>query len=123
MPKRYPSAPAGKFTMDGWKGGTALVEIRKAENGRISYVSAKYTRFTDDGAHIIDGTESAELVIQEGRPRIVWHSDLRSSGAQTGTKKTSEPSGFIVSPLGEPLEGTLVTNLNGKVYSQPNPGT
>ncbi|PZQ51111.1 MAG: hypothetical protein DI555_21340 [Novosphingobium pentaromativorans] len=123
MPKRYPSAPAGKFSMDGWKGGKALVEIRKAKNGRISYVSAKYAGFTDDGAHIIDGTESAELVIQEGRPRIVWHSDLRSSGAQTGTKKTSEPSGFIVSPLGEPLEGTLVTNLNGKVYSQPKPGT
>jgi len=123
MPKRYPSAPAGKFTMGGWKGGKVLVEIRKAANGRISYVSAEYTGFTDDDTHIIDGTESAELVMQEDRPRIVWHSDLHSSGAQIGTKKTSEPGGFVVSPLGEPLEGTLVTKLNGKVYNQPNPGT
>lgn len=56
MPKRCPSAPAGKYTMGGWKGGEAAVEIRKAPNGRITFVSAKYTGFTDDGSHIIGKT-------------------------------------------------------------------
>lgn len=123
MPRRYPSAPAGRFTMDGWKGGKAEVEIRKTASGRISFVSARYAGFTDDGAHVIDGTESAELVMKDGRARIVWHSDLRASGAQTGTKKTTEPGGFVISPLGEPLDGDLVTTIDGKTYRKPAPGT
>lgn len=123
MPKRYPSAPAGKFHMAGWKGGEALVEIRKAANGRITYVSAKYTGFTDDGLHIIDGTESAEFAVVAGNAQIVWHSDLRSSGKQQGTKKTSEPGGFVISTLGEPLEGDLITTIDGKTYQRPKAGT
>lgn len=123
MPRRQPSAPAGKFTMLGRKGGKALVEIRKAPNGRITYVSAKYMKYTDDGRHFIDGSESAELAIIDHSPRIIWHSDLRSSGAQNGTKKTSEPGGFIISPLGEPLQGDLITKIGDKAYHRPRRGT
>lgn len=123
MPKRYPSAPAGKFEMAGWKGGKAEVEIRKTANDRISYVSATYTGFTDDGIHIIDGRESAELVIKESRARIIWHSDLHSSGSQNGTKETSEPDGFVISLLGEPLEGELITTIGSTTYRTPPPGT
>ena len=123
MPKRYPFVPAGKFTLDGGVGGSAQVEVRKADNGRITFISASYREYTDDGSHIIDGTESAELVVGGGQPRIVWHSDLRSSGRQVGTKKTSEPGGFVISPMGQPLEGELVTTLDGKTYRPPPPGT
>lgn len=123
MPKRYPSAPAGKFEMAGWKGGRAEVEIRKTSNDRISFVSVTYAGFTDDGIHIIDGTESAELVTRESRARIVWRSNLHASGAQNGTKKTSEPDGFVISPLGEPLEGELITTIGSKTYRTPPPGT
>lgn len=123
MPRRYPFVPAGKFTMPGRVGGSAQVEIRKTAQGRTAYVSASYASYTDDGVHIIDGTESAELVTNGGEPRIVWHSDLRSSGRQMGTKKTSEPGGFVISPLGKPLEGELVTTIDGKTYRPPRPGT
>ncbi|WP_334186127.1 TolB family protein [Novosphingobium sp.] len=123
MPRRYPSVPAGKFTMAGQKGGEARVEVRKDVNGRVSYVATRYTNYTDDGKHTINGTESAELVKSAGAPRIVWHSDLRSSGSHSITKKTSEPGGFVLSPLGQPLEGNLVTTQDGKVYSPPQPGT
>lgn len=123
MPQRYPFAPAGKFTMPGRVGGSAQVEIRKDERGHITFVSANYAGYTDDGGHIIDGTESAELIGSGGKARIVWHSDLRSSGRQTGTKKTSGPGGFVVSLLGEPLEGELVTTIDGKTYRPPRPGT
>jgi hypothetical protein len=123
MVRRDSPAPAGKFTMQGWAGGSAQVEIRKDESGSITFVSASYTKFTDDGVHVIDGTESAERVSNGGKPRIVWHSDLRSSGRQTGTKKTSEPGGFVFSVVGEPLEGELVTTIDGKTYRPPRPGT
>ncbi|MET0588212.1 MAG: hypothetical protein ABWZ75_06780 [Novosphingobium sp.] len=121
MPTRG-AVPEGKFTLAGRAGGSAQVEIRK-NAGRPIFVSAVYDRFTDDGQHVIDGSESAELVVKDGRPRIVWHSDLRSSGKQTGTKKSSEPGGFVISPMGEPLEGELVTTIDGKTYRPVQKGT
>jgi hypothetical protein len=123
MPMRYPFLPAGKFTLEGRAGGSAQVEVRKEGNGRITFVSADYRKYSDDGEHIIDGTESAGLVVRDGQPRIVWHSDLRSSGRQIGTKKSSEPEGFVMSPMGQPLNGELVTTIDGKAYRPPRPGT
>lgn len=119
MPRRVGGVPAGKYTMIGRKGGSAEVEFRNI-GGR--YVSAVYTNYTDDGLHVINGTESAELEMVGGKPRVVWHSNIRSSGRQNGTKKTS-PGGFIVSPMGEPLEGELVTTIDGEVYRPPLKGT
>lgn len=121
MPVRM-GVPEGKFTMTGAKGGSAEVEIRKTA-GRVTYVSATYSGYTEDGEHVIDGSESARMEMQGGKPRIVWHSDMRSSGKQTGTKKTSEPGGFVISPMGEPLEGELVTTIDGKVYRPVQKGT
>jgi hypothetical protein len=121
MPTRS-AIPEGSFTLAGRAGGSAQVEIRK-NGGRPVFVSARYDRFTDDGQHVIDGTESAELVLKDGKPRIVWHSDLRASGKQTGTKKSSEPGGFVISPMGEPLEGELVTTIDGKTYRPVQKGT
>lgn len=121
MPTRS-GVPAGKFTMAGQAGGSAQVEIRKT-GGRITFVSARYDRYSDDGQHVIDGTESAEFVMKDGKPRIVWHSDMASSGKQVGTKRTSEPGGFVISPMGEPLEGELVTTIDGKTYRPVQKGT
>lgn len=121
MPKRV-GLPEGKFTLAGRVGGSAQVEIRKS-GGRVTFVSAIYDKFTDDGRHVIDGSESAEMAMKDGKPRIVWHSDMRSSGAQVGTKTTSEPGGFVISPMGEPLEGELVTTIDGKTYRPVQKGT
>ncbi|RZI76931.1 MAG: hypothetical protein EOP13_00115 [Pseudomonas sp.] len=123
MPNRAAFAPAGKFTLAGRQGGSAQVEIREASPGRISYVAARYDGYSDDGIHVIDGTESAEVIARGQQSRIVWHSDLRSSGRQIGTKKTIEPGGFVMSPMGQPLEGELVTTIDGKTYRPPRPGT
>jgi hypothetical protein len=123
MPKRYPFLPAGKFTLEGRIGGSAQVEVRKSGDGHITFISASYRNYTDDGSHIIDGAESAELIASGGQSRIVWHSNLRSSGKQVGTKRTSEPGGFVMSPMGQPLEGELITTIDGKTYRPPQPGT
>ena len=123
MPRRNPEAPEGEFTMNGWVGGSAKVEVRKNSEGRINFISANYDSYTDDGIHVIDGIESAERVDSGKEARIVWHSDLRASGGQTGTKKTSEPGGFVISAFGEPLQGELVTTIDGKTYRPPRAGT
>jgi hypothetical protein len=105
--------------------GSADVEIRRAADGsRLTFVSARYSHFTNDGLHIIDGTESAEAIGNGNASRVVWHCDLQASGLQHGTKLTSEPSGFIPPgfaslPSTAPPVGSLTTTIDGTVYSAP----
>lgn len=122
MPQRYPEAPAGKFTMKGKVAGSAEVEIQRDDAG-ISYVAARYSGYSDDGLRVIDGTESAKRNGKGYSARIVWHCDVRASGKQVGTKKTSEPTGFVMSLMGEPLQGEIVTVIDGKTYRPPKRGT
>lgn len=119
LPRRAPGLPAGKFVMDGKSGGRADVEIERNGSG-ISAIRVRYTDYTDDGQHIINGTESASRNGTGLAARVVWHSDLRASGLQNGTKKTGS-AGLIMSFFG-PLEGELVTTIDGKEYRRPAPG-
>jgi hypothetical protein len=109
--------PPGKYVLDGKVGGKAEVEIGEG----FSTISVRYTDFTDDGGHIINGTESAKREGAGLLGRVVWHSDLRSSGLQTATKKTS-PEGYVFSFRG-PISGDLVTTIDGKEYHPPKPGS
>lgn len=114
----------GKYVLDGKFGGKAEIDY----TGRS--ISIRYTDFTDDGGHIINGTESAErqpapaganpMAAMMGG-NVVWHSDLRSSGIQNATKKTG-PSGIVISGFRGPIEGDLVTTIDGKEYRRPQPG-
>ncbi len=120
LPQRNRDLPPGKYVMEGKRGGRADVEIGQ-ENGRLSAIRVQYTNYTDDGQHIINGSESAERQGAGLDARIVWHSDLRSSGLQNGTKKTG-PDGLVMTFSG-PIEGELVTTIDGKEYRRPSPGT
>lgn len=120
LPQRGGELPAGKYLMDGKSGGKAEVEVEHAR-GRMSAIRVRYTDYTDDGQHIINGTESATRDGTGMTARVVWHSDLRSHGLQNGTKKTG-PGGFVMTFSG-PLEGELVTTIDGKEYRRPQPGT
>ena len=117
--------PPGKYVLEGKFGGKAEVDY----TGRR--ISIRYTDFTDDGGHIINGTESAErqpapagatgMAAMMGG-NVVWHSDLRASGIQNATKKTTEPGGLVISGFRGPIEGDLVTTVDGKEYRRPPPG-
>ena len=120
LPKRRNGLPAGKYVLDGKFGGKADVEIEKDAGGVIA-IRVHYTNYTDDGQHIINGTESASRTGAGLTARIVWRSDLWSSGLQTATKKTG-PGGFVMAFRG-PVEGDLVTTVDGKEYRRPQPGT
>lgn len=109
----------GKFVLKGRASGSAEVEIRSAGEA-VSFVSARYTNFSNDGRHIIDGTESVERAAAPGQ--FVWHSDIHANGAQHGSKVTSEPGGFVFGKDGR-IAGTLTTTVDGRSYAPPQPGT
>jgi hypothetical protein len=123
-----PYPPAGTYTLQGRVFGEAEVEITwNAENTAISTVAASYTDFSDDGYHVLNGTESVtrrtpSTFVSE----LDWYSDLEQTGCTTGTKVTS-PDGFhlridILQTVFD-ATGTLTTTVDGRTYTQPANGT
>jgi hypothetical protein len=116
----------GKYVMKGRVAGSAEVEI--GQGGRTS---VRYSGYSDDGFHFIDGTESVERLPPPaggaGGPMamfnapVVWHSDLHASGIQNGTKLTN-PEGYQPGGRGQPSKGWLRTTIDGKTWTQPAPG-
>lgn len=123
-----PYPPAGTYTMAGDASGEAEVEIVwNDENTTVSTVSVSYTDYSDDGFHVLDGTESVtrrnpSMLVSE----LDWHSDLEQTGCTTATKTTS-PDGFhlridVLETVFE-ATGTLTTTIDGRTYTQPANGT
>lgn len=121
LPKR-PHIPPGVYTLPGRVAGEAQVEIKpRPDSEGIGAVAVAYKGYTDDGAHVIDGTESLAFV-PGAKPKFVLQSDLTSRGAQTATKKTSGPGLFIYDTgMAMSWEGDLTTTIDGKAYGPPTP--
>jgi hypothetical protein len=117
-----PQIPAGNYTLDGRRFGSAAVTVLDTAS-RISSISVTYTNYSDDGANIINGTESVTNNGSQLGP-VTFHENLTLGGANTGTKLTSEPGGYSVSQIAiafgayQPT-GTMTTTVNGQVYTQP----
>lgn len=105
----------GKYILKGKVSGQADVEFVGKGDAVVS-ISARYSNYSDDGRHIINGTESAEH--GSGLGQVVVHSDIKASGAQNGTKVSSEPGGFVIGWQG-PVSGTLTTTIDGRAYTPP----
>jgi hypothetical protein len=123
LPTR-PHLPAGTYTLKGKKSGEAKVVITEtADKSAIAKVEVTYTDYSHDGVNIVNGTESGSSA------PYTWHADLKLSGLHTGTRKTSEPGGFVVTPppANNPfgratISGTLTTTLDGHSYTSPGTG-
>ena len=127
LPAMAGNFPApGTYTLKGKVSGSAAVVLKAASGGMgLSSVSVMYTDFTDDGLRIINGTESAETTGGGMMGGVIIHSNLTSSGCQTGTKITSEPGGFKVEGGfmgGGTITGTLTTTIGGRPYTSPETG-
>ena len=91
----------------------------------VSHVDATYANYSDDGIHVINGTESADRDPSSTADvsSLTWHSNLTLSGCQAGTKVTSEPGGFhlTISINSNKLNatGTLTTAIDGTTYAEP----
>lgn len=119
--------PAGNYVLRGKVSGSAQVRLTaSAGHDDISSVEVSYTHYSDDGTHIIDGSE--KVMRTNPTPtleQLDWHSDLTESGVLKGTKKTS-PEGLglkidIAMPVFQ-ATGTLTTTVDGHAYRQPGNG-
>lgn len=116
----------GKYVLQGKASGHADVEFRgSAGQFGMSGVFVTYSDFSDDGLHIINGTESAERVAGAGgimamMGKMVVHSDLKLTGIETGTKVTGE-GGFTPGLFGQKQQGMMTTTIDGMVYTSPAP--
>jgi hypothetical protein len=124
LPNRQAMAPSGKFKLLGKVSGEASVEIKQDAHGRgISFVSAHYVNYSDDGFHIINGDERVEKLGNGLAASLEWHSNLTESGLTKATKVSSEPQGLIIGPTGHPVKGSMTTTVDGKSYTSPPPGS
>src|SRR6185437_6147317 len=85
---------AGTYVLHGSTSGTASVQIGVDNStDSVDSVSVSYRNFSDDGFHVINGSESAAGgggILQH----VLFHENLKLSGKQTGSKVTSEPGGY-----------------------------
>ncbi|MEU1182347.1 hypothetical protein ABZ464_32850 [Streptomyces sp. NPDC005820] len=119
-----PHLPAGHYTLDGRFAGQAAVDlVENADRTGLTRISVTYTGYSDDGKTFLTGTESVENAGTPSSP-VTFHERLRVTGAHTGTKTTSEPDGYTISPLSslqgsyQPA-GTMTTVLDGHLHLQP----
>jgi hypothetical protein len=121
-----PHLPAGSYTVRGARSGSASVVITTDSSGtRIMTIKVSYANYSDQRGRVINGTESASLLIDSPFSPLTWNEDLTLAGRQSGTKVTSA-GGFKLSPL--ILEnivqatGTMTTTIDGVTYTQPGNG-
>ncbi|HKA15122.1 MAG TPA: hypothetical protein VKH41_08915, partial [Myxococcota bacterium] len=123
-------APAGTWTLRGQAFGTATVHITTSTNPSVvSHTDATYANYSDDGIHVLNGSESVDRdPASTGLKSVtVWHQNIPLTGCQTGAKVTSEPSGFrlTIDLFANKFNaaGTLTTTIDGTTYTQPANGT
>ncbi|MEE2058237.1 hypothetical protein [Rhodococcus artemisiae] len=118
--------PPGTYILEGHHSGEARVVLTENDSKTdVNTVDVTYTDYSNDGDNFINGTESSE------RTPYTWHADLTITdrdGNVVGTRKTSEPEGFVVIP--EPgqlagiatITGTLTTTVGDRIYRSPTTG-
>ncbi|KAM5343674.1 hypothetical protein ACJ41O_012211 [Fusarium nematophilum] len=121
------SLQAGDYELHGKAFGVAHVSL--IGEPRIHTVAVDYSDYSDDGDHILNGFENVTVTIPGSDPwenHIDWYSDIVQTGVVSATKKTSE-DGFhldinAVTNIFN-ANGTLITVIDGKEYTQPANGT
>jgi hypothetical protein len=136
----HPFVPSGTYTLNGLVSGSAQVTITAGSLADTA-VAATYTNYSNDGDHVLNGSESVQAV--SGRPGqspflsiIDWTSNLTETdgnGNLIGTKVTTGDPTYSLFPSGFELqinvlsnnffaEGTLSTTIDGQTYTQPANG-
>lgn len=127
-PVARPQPSAGNYTLQGRESGYAQVQIGLDKTEAINSVSVEYFKFSDDGEYILEGAESVTTRAGSfSKVFIDWHSDLvQTKGNLRNTKKTSHDGFQLAIDIFTNIfnaNGTLTTEVDGKVYHQPANGT
>ncbi|KAF1830285.1 hypothetical protein BDW02DRAFT_106117 [Decorospora gaudefroyi] len=126
-PKRIPPPP-GNYTLKGKCQGSASVTlIDQSNSGFLETVRVTYNGFSDDGVNVLNGWEEVTSVNPSPtETKIDWYSDLVQTGPDAGTKKSGEEGFHLLIDVwlnDFEANGTLVTTVGGKKYTQPANGT
>jgi hypothetical protein len=128
-----PTLKPGNYILRGKVSGCAEVRLigdtAYPEASSIKRVVVNYTDFSNDGDHIINGSEDVELTIlfpNVWDQKLDWYSDISQTGSSTGSKKTGASGIHLrIDVMKNVLEanGTLTTTIDGIEYHQPANGT
>lgn len=120
------SLPAGNYTLRGKASGFAKATISQNPLlGIFNGVSVKYTNYSDDGKHYINGRESVTSTISPADPwahHLDWFSNIVQTGPVHAVKKTGSGGFHLSINAMENIfvaNGTLTTIIDGTVYHQP----
>ncbi|KAF7557004.1 hypothetical protein G7Z17_g1005 [Cylindrodendrum hubeiense] len=112
-----PFPPPGSYKLRGITSGWADVDLTASEDGTcLQTVKVSYNNYSDDGLNFLSGSEKISTQNPSFTLNIVdWYSDLKQTGPNNGTKKTS-PGGFhlAIDVLVNMFQanGTLKTEIN-----------
>ncbi|WP_157186783.1 hypothetical protein [Nocardia jiangxiensis] len=123
-----PHLAAGTYTAQGSIQGTAKVVVTEdSSKALVMNLAVTYTDYSDTPGVVLNGTESAVRDSDSAISAMTLHENLQMTGRHQGTKKTSEPNGFTMSPAllqsNFQVTGTLTTTIDGRAYTQPANGT
>jgi hypothetical protein len=119
--------PTGSYALAGQVSGSAAVQIvDSADQSGIAAINVTYTNYSDDGLHIINGTEN---VVAGGGDAgtVTFNENLSASGSDTGSKTTTR-GGFTLTPATSienrfAAVGLMTTALDGVSYYPPLPAS
>jgi hypothetical protein len=116
--------PSGSYTLRGSSSGSASVTIADSADGTVvQSVSARYTNYSDDGAYVLNGTESVSGAFPSPLvSKLDWNSDLTQTGYAHGTKQTSAGGFHLTINIESNIfqaTGSLTTTIDGRTYRQP----
>lgn len=132
LPPVRPEVPAGTYTLKGKKGSADVVITHGPSpfnpgHTQVASVKVTYHNYSAGGVNIVNGTEEAIKERNGAISTYTWHENLTLSGLHEGTRKTSEPGGFVVTSPGlaapPTISGTLTTTLDGLTFNSPITGS
>lgn len=129
LPPVRATVPAGIYVLTG-KRGSANVVITEGPSRfnpravEVVGVKVTYHDYSADGVNFVAGTEEgSRTTTPPSSTSLTWHADLTFSGLHTGTRKTSELGGFVVTTrsLGgtATFSGSLTTTIDGLTFRSP----
>ncbi|MQY21455.1 hypothetical protein [Nocardia macrotermitis] len=123
-----PHLAAGSYTVRGSASGTAEVVVTEnSSKSLVMTLAVTYSDFSDTPGVVLNGTESVVRESDSAISAMTLHENLRMTGRHRGTKQTSEPNGFTMSPAllqsNFQVTGTLTITIDGHTYTQPANGT
>jgi len=128
LPPSRVIVPEGDYVLmgeDGYADVSIVTSASRFKQGEeeIESVSVVYHNYSSDRFNYVDGSESGTRISQSGVTTLTWQSDLTFSGLHSGSRKSDELEGFVVTSsglgTGATFSGEMITTLDDSTYNSP----